>query len=72
MICAILTFDELKNLVPDRQSDWSDETMCIWMGGAANNETRRRLKLFVKDDGLAASFQTLGQYRSELLKILNT
>jgi hypothetical protein len=72
MICAILTPDELRDLVPDRQHGWSDETMCVWMGGAANNETIRRIKSFVKDDAAAASFQSLGQYRSELLKILST
>lgn len=38
----------------------------------ADNEIIGRMKAIIADDAWAISFQTMGQYRSALMKILNT
>lgn len=65
-----LTKEELNNCIPDIQNGWSIDTACLWMGAFVNKETCFRVKSIIADDSFAITFQTMGQYRSELIKIL--
>lgn len=40
--------------------------------GSQGDKSLNHLLSFVKDDALAATYQSLGQYRVEIIKIINT
>ena len=67
-----LTREELRECVPIIQDSWSVETACTWTGAFVNQETRSRMREIIANDSFAISFQTMGQYRSALLKMLTT
>lgn len=63
---------ELSDAVPDLQDGWTTKDACEWTGAFVNGVTVDRIKAIIADDAWAISFQTMGQYRSAILKILST
>jgi hypothetical protein len=67
-----MTEEELTECVPDRLHEWTKTYACVWTGAFVNKETIDRATAIIADDSFAISFQTMGQYRSAILKMLNT
>ena len=40
----LLTTQQIKDLIPDRQTDWSDEDMCLWLGVRVCHEIQSKQK----------------------------
>ena len=66
------TIQEMSDSVPDLQDGWTTKDACEWTASFVNAVTVDRVKAIIADDAWAISFQTMGQYRSAILKILNT
>jgi hypothetical protein len=67
-----LTRQELIDAVPIKQDGWTERDACEWTAAFVNGETVDRMKAIIANDAWAISFQTMGQYRSAILKMLNT
>jgi hypothetical protein len=67
-----MTEKELTECVPDILHELTKTDSCAWTGAFVNKETIDRIKEIIAVDAFAISFQTMGQYRSAILKILNT
>jgi hypothetical protein len=68
----MLTEQQLIDAIPVKQEGWTDEQVFIWYGRFIEGELTKQLKDFVSSDATAISFQSLGQYRTAILKMLNT
>lgn len=66
------TRKEISDSVPIKQDGWTERDACEWTAAFVNGVTVDRMKAIIADDAWAISFQTMGQYRSAILKILNT
>ena len=66
------TRQEMSDAVPDLQDGWTTKDACEWTAAFVNGVTVDRMKAIIADDSYAISFQTMGQYRSAILKMLNT
>lgn len=62
---------EISDAVPDLQDGWTEKDACEWTAAFVNGVTVDRVKAIIADDAFAISFQTMGQYRSAILKILS-
>lgn len=65
------TSKEISDAVPDLQDGWTTRDACEWTAAFVNNVTVSRAKEIIADDAFAISFQTMGQYRSAILKMLS-
>lgn len=68
----MLTEQQLIDAIPIKQEGWTEEEMFVWYGRFIERELTKQLKDFVSSDATAISFQSLGQYRTAILKMLNT
>lgn len=66
----VFTRQEIADAVPDKQDGWSHKDSCEWTAAFVNGATVDRIKEIIADDSFAITFQTIGQYRSAILKIL--
>lgn len=66
----MLTEKQIIDAIPVRQEGWTEEQMFIWFGRFLERELTKQLKDFISSDSTAISFQSLGQYRTALLNIL--
>lgn len=55
-----------------QREGWTEEQVFIWYGRFIESELTKQLKDFISSDATAISFQSLGQYRTAMLKMLNT
>lgn len=65
------TRQEISESVPMRQDGWTEKDLCEWTAAFVNGATVDRIKAIVADESFAITFQTMGQYRSAILKMLN-
>ncbi len=65
------TSQDFKDSVPFFRAELSRREACEWTAVFVNGETIHRLKAIIADDSLASRFQTVEQYRNEILNILN-
>lgn len=71
MKSPVLTRQEIAESVPDKQDGWTEKDSCEWTAAFVNGATVDRMKAIIADDSLAITFQTMGQYRSHLIKLLS-
>lgn len=71
MKSPVFTRQEIAESVPDKQDGWSHKDLCEWTAAFVNGETVDRIKAIIADDSFAMTFQTMGQYRSAILNMLN-
>lgn len=62
---------EMKDAIPILQQGWTTDDACECTAAFVNSATVDRMKAIIQNDAFAISFQTMGQYRSAILKLLN-
>lgn len=66
----LLSDEEISACLPGRQSNWTDEEMHRHMARFIERAVTRKIERFIRDDAQAISHQTLGQYRTAIIKML--
>lgn len=67
----VFTRQEISDSVPIKQDGWTERDACEWTAAFVNGATVDRIKAIIADDSFAITFQTMGQYRSAILNMLN-